>query len=425
MLQELQLKKDQILQFREIIKNDPLYFSEKVLSVPLWEKEKDILTAIKDNREVSVRSCNASGKTFTASRAVHWWLMSFEDSVVITTAPTFRQVKEILWREIRAAQSGKGLYNESSILDTQINISDKWFALGLSTDKPDQFQGFHSKNLMVIVDEASGVEEAIFEAIDGLKPDKVVLIGNPLRNQGRFADSFKDPYTKKISISAFDTPNVKENKTVIPGLITNQDIARIKSRYGEDSDVYRVRILGEFPKQDSDVFIAIDEVAKAMEREVRVMNQWEKKMGVDVARFGDDRTAIIIRQMEKLTRKEITSGQDLMHIAGMVIRIAKEEGVKPVNISIDSIGVGAGVVDRLREQGWAVNATNVAESAKDHEHYLNKRAELYGGVKDWLRTAQLPKDDDFYELANVKYKFTSKGQIQLESKDDMKKRGRS
>jgi hypothetical protein len=138
MLQDQQtLTRGQINLFREKIKSDPLYFSEKVLNVPLWEKEKDILIAIKDNREVSVRSCNASGKTFTASRAVHWWLMGFEDSVVITTAPTFRQVKEILWREIRAAQAGKGLYAEDSVLvcDLCLSIQDHGVANSVSGGK--------------------------------------------------------------------------------------------------------------------------------------------------------------------------------------------------------------------------------------------------------------------------------------------------
>jgi hypothetical protein len=197
----------------------------------------------------------------------------------------------------------------------------------------------------------------------------------------------------------------------------------MKSYYGEDSDVYRVRVLGEFPKADVDSLISVDEVYKAIQREVTVVPQWEKKMGVDVARFGDDRTAILVRQMEKVIRKEIFFGLDTMQITGHVLRIAKEEVVRPDNISVDVIGIGAGVVDRLREQGWHVEGVNVGEQAADHEHYANARAELYVKVKEWLKTGSFPKDDDFYELANVKYKFNSKGQLQIESKDDMKKRG--
>lgn len=414
----------QIAEFQEKIRSDPAFFVESVLGNPLWEKQKEILEAVRDNAEVAVRSCHASGKSYVSGRIVHWWLNSYRDSVVITTAPTFRQVKEVLWREIKGSVIGKSIYPEKAILDTSINISPQWFALGLSTDKPDQFQGFHSPHLMVLIDEASGIQPEIEEAIDGLTPEKIVRIGQPLQTIGRFADSFRYPNVKKMQISAFDTPNVKEGRVIIPGLITKEDVEKFRIRYGEDSDVYRVRVLGEFPGQDSNSLISIDDISKAIQREVNVLSQWEKKMGVDVARFGDDRSAIIIRQMEKVIRKEVFSSLDTMEITGRVLKIAKEEQIKADNIFIDVIGIGAGVYDRMKEQGWKANAVNVAESPKDKENYINLRAELYADkVKEWIKTADLPNDDDFYELANIKYKFNSTGKLQIESKEEMKKRG--
>ena len=415
---------EQIKVFNQRIKNDPVYFAENVLGITLWSKEKEILESVRDYQETSIKSCHASGKTFTAAIIVHWWLCGEEDSIVITTAPTFRQVKEILWREIKFLVQGKSIYPKDAILDTQINLGSKWFALGLSTDRPDQFQGFHSKRLLVIGDEASGIAQEIFEATDGLAATRYLWISNPLKNEGRFADSFKNPKVHKITISAFDTPNVKESRQVIPGLLTNDDVERMKSYYGENSDVYRVRILGEFPLSDVDSLIGVDDIYKAIQREAKVESQWEKKMGVDVARFGDDRSVIIIRQMEKVLRKEVFSSMDTMQITGQVLRIAKEEKIKAANINVDVIGIGAGVVDRLKEQGWSVNAVNVGEGPEDQEHYSNLRAELYAGkLKEWIKTADFPNDDDFYELANIKYKFNSKGQLQIESKEDMKKRG--
>src|SRR3990167_580635 len=421
----LKITQTDLLSFQEKIRNDPVFFAETILKVPLWEKEREIMLAVRDNQEVAIRSCHASGKTFTAACIVHWWLLSWENSIVITTAPTFRQVKEILWREVRNAAMGKSIYQKDTILDTAINIGERWFALGLSTDRPDQFQGFHSPHLMVVVDEASGIEPIIEESIDGLTPEKIVRIGNPLKNTGRFAESFKNQNTAKMHISAFDTPNVRAGKIIIPGLITKEDVERIRQHYGEDSDVYRVKVLGDFPLADVSSFISINEVAKAMEREVEVNEHWEKKLGVDPARFGDDRTGIIIRQMEKILKKIAFSNMDTMQIAGQILNIAKEAKILPQNINIDIIGIGAGIVDRLREQGWNVNGVNVAEKADDSERYINKRAELYVLLKEWLSTGQLLKDDDFYELANMKYKFNSKGQMQMESKEDMKKRGLS
>lgn len=416
------LTPQEVKNFQAKSKDNPVWFVNNVLKRPTWEKEEEILNAVRDYPEVSVRSCNGSGKTYTAGGLANWWLSSNVDSVVITTAPTFRQVKELLWREIRSAIP-KGLYPVSSVLDTQINLGDKWFALGLSSDKPDQFQGFHSNRLLAIIDEASGVPDEIFQAIDGLNPYRILQIGNPMQNTGRFADSFKQDGVKKISISAFDTPNIKSQEVLIPGLIQQRDIDRIKLKYGEESDVYRVRVLGEFPKADVDTVISVDEVAKAIQRNVQVLPSWENKMGVDPARFGDDRSVIVIRKMEKVIHKETYSNQDTMQITGHILRIAKDFNVKPYNINVDVIGIGAGIVDRCHEQGWNVNGVNVAERASDPEHYFNLRTELYAGkMKEWIKTADLPDDDDWYEMANIKYKFNSKGQMQLESKDDMKKR---
>lgn len=416
------LNQTEIQAFQKKIQNEPVWFVNNVLHRHTWEKEEEILNAVRDYPEVSVKSCNGSGKTYTAAGLVHWWLTAFKDSLVVTTAPTFRQVKELLWREIRAVNV-KELYPPNTVLDTQINLGERWFAIGLSSDKPDQFQGFHSKRLLVIVDEASGVPEEIFQAIDGLNPYRVLLIGNPMQNTGRFADSFKMEGVKKISISAFGTPNLAGGK-IIAGLIQHKDIERIKIKYGEDSDVYRIRVLGEFPKADANTIISVDEVAKAIERKVEVLSQWEKKMGIDPARFGDDRTVIVIRQMEKVIYKESYSNQDTMQITGHILGLAKDEHIKGENIFIDVIGIGAGVVDRCKEQGWKVNGVSVSEKAEDYEHYLNLRAELYADkLKEWIKTADLTNDDDWYEMANIRYKFNSKGQLQLESKEDMKRRG--
>lgn len=384
--------------------------------------------------------------SFSAARAVHWWLVSHKDAVVITTAPTNRQVREVLWREIRDAVAGKKIYPENSVTETKINLDNKWFALGLSTDKPDQFAGFHSDNLLVVIDEASGIDTAIYEAIDGLKPKKTLLLGNPLRNTGRFAELFKSGNLKKIHISAFDTPNlvasgydtfekfrtdyeehgsdyfVHKNIVLINGLTTLNDVVKFAERYGVDSDVFKVRVLGEFPSIDSDTFIDLGMVLSAMDREVEVL-KFEKKLGVDVARYGGDRSAFIVRHDNKVIRKEVMTGQNLMNIAGMVMNIAKEEDIRAENIFIDVIGYGAGVVDRLREQGWLVQGVNVASSPINKEQFANTRAELFFKLRDWLKVGNIPKDDDFLELTSIKYYFNSKGQLQLEAKEDIKNRG--
>lgn len=416
------LTEEDIKQYKVKAKNDPIWFAETICQTKLWEKQREILLAVKDNREVAVSSCNASGKSYVASILVHWWLLTHENGVVVTTAPTGRQVREILWREIRKLADPR-FYPAGAVTQTKIDLNPKWFAIGLSTDRPEAFQGIHSENLLVIVDEASGIPEIIYEAIDGLTYERLLLIGNPNSNEGRFYRAFKSTAIKTIRISAFDTPNIKQGKEVIKGLIQQKDIDKFKEQYGEDSDVWRVRVLGQFPLQATDCLIGVDVIEAAMQREVKVLAGWEKKMGVDVARFGGDRTVITIRQHSKITRKEVITKADTMAVVGKIWAIGKEEKIIPCNIFIDEIGVGAGVVDRLKEQGVDITAVNVANKAKDFEHYGNLRAELGFAVKEWLGTAQIPQDDEYYQCSNIKYKFNSSGKLMLERKEDMKARG--
>ena len=171
----------QITELRERIRNEPVWFIENILKHNLSDKQQEIVNSVRDHYETAVRSCHGSGKTFTAADIVHWWLLSYDDAVVVTTAPTDRQVKEILWRDIRNGAAGKGLYPKDAVLDKQINLGDKWYAIGFATDRQDMMQGFHSPHLLIIIDEASGVTDQIYEAIDGLQPTRLLLLGNPRR----------------------------------------------------------------------------------------------------------------------------------------------------------------------------------------------------------------------------------------------------
>src|SRR5258708_744826 len=205
------------LTISSLIQTDPDYFFRDVLGVELWETERKIIHSIKDNRKVAVRSCHSSGKTFTLARAALWFLYAFPPAVVIDTAPTDRQVRNQFWREFRLAHQKARIPLGGELLKTQFNIAEDWYAFGFSTRETagdvvaDKFQGFHGKNILIIVDEASGVSESIFEAIDGSMSSgltvRLVYIGNPTRKEGSFASAFADPTFKHLHISAFDTPN--------------------------------------------------------------------------------------------------------------------------------------------------------------------------------------------------------------------------
>ena len=190
-------------------------FVRRDLKTPLWGKQAQILRSIKRNRRVAVRSCNGSGKTFVAACAVIWWLMAHpnDPAMVVTTAPTQHQVRDLLWREIRTLyfKNTSVFPSTTTITHTTLELSPKHYATGLSTDSPERFQGFHETNILFVVDEASGVREEVYDATEGSmtsRSARLLLIGNPTSLAGTFYKAFHQRRTqyKKIHISAFDTP---------------------------------------------------------------------------------------------------------------------------------------------------------------------------------------------------------------------------
>lgn len=317
-----------------------------------------------------------------------------------------------------------------TMLTTRWEIDDNWFAVGLSTDEPDNFSGFHAAHLLVIVDEASGVGDEIYEAIDGVMAGgnaKLLMIGNPTRLTGYFAKAFKDPDVQKMHISGFDTPNVAAGEVIVPGLMKPEYPGQMERKYGKNSDIYRIKVEGKFGKKETDTLISVDQVEAAIQREVKP--EGKKRMAVDVARFGDDKSIILVRQGHKVRILEEIAYGDTMELAGKIKHWAKVEEIPAEEIDVDVVGVGGGVVDRLHEQGFDVNGVNVGsdpilpDDTTEKDLYLNLRAQAYWIVREEIDKLDLPNDDELYEIANIKYKINSRGLIQIESKDDMKKRG--
>ena len=426
------------------IRKDPVWGIEEFSQCEygLWGKQKEIVRSVlvEKNRITAVRSCHDSGKSFIAARIGLIYLSTNQDSLVITTAPSWTQVKEILWRELRAAYSkmetryatiGMG----AKILTTSLEFSPTWYAMGIATKKEsevvevaERMLGFHSVTgkILVIVDEGSGVAEPIWGSIDGLlTSDKAQLlaIGNPYRKVGSFARLFTTPGIKKIHIQDTDIPNIKENRIIIPGLMSPKYPKEMADKYGIDSNLYAIKVKGNFPETETDTLIPLSHVEAAFLRDLKPVG--EKTLGVDPARFGNNMTAFIIRQGKKVLSKKTYSKEDTMQIVGRVLVAMREEGIKPEDVFIDVIGLGAGVVDRLHELGYNVNGVNVGEKAYNEDEFYNIRAEAYWTVREWIKTADLPKDDDFFQLANLKYKYSStrKGQLKIESKEEMSKRG--
>ena len=463
-------------------KLSPKEFARDILRVDLWHKQSEVLAALPDHQRVAVKSGNGLGKGFCASVAVLWFLYSHEPAIVLSTAPTFRQVQHVLWRQIRQLHRRAKDTLGGKLFATRWELTEDRYAMGLSADTADQFQGFHSPNMFIVVDEAEGVSDEIYEAIESVMTSaecKLLLIGNPTTVTGVFRRAFHEEshLYYNVTISAFDSPNVMAKKVEIPGLTTFRWVEERKEIWGEDNPLYRARVLGEFPDLAEDALIRLSEIEAAGNREQPTSREEsaadrsksaspdqaptaneemapsvdaarfgsasgmdtgadqanpdltideELVLAVDVARFGSDHSVILRRRGQRV--EEIRTFQKLntMQLTGWVAAAIQE--FQPDRVCIDEIGVGAGVVDRLREQGYQVKGINVARWARQDKLFANLRAEGYWRLRELFATGtiSIPTDSRLMgELAALRYSYDSQGRIIMESKEAMRHRGQA
>lgn len=410
---------------------DPVGWVRNILQADPWDAQVAILESVRDNRRTAVRSAHGLGKTAVAAMVVLWYLSTHWPAIVITTAPTWHQVRNLLWREIEVLY-GQAIYPLGGRLtQMRLELEPNWYALGLSTNKPERFQGYHSENMLLVVDEASGVDEAIFAAAEGFLTGigaRVLLIGNPTQVSGTFYQAFKSPLYTKFHLSAFDSPNVTEGKIVRPYLTTLEWIEEKRAQWGEGTPLWFSRVLGEFPEMGEDMVIPLMWAERAMEREAARAGGIE--FGVDVARYGVDKSAVAIRQGQDVLEVQLQHKFDVTEVAGWVAQLAREW--RPTAIKVDCDGIGAGVHDILEEQGFPVVEIHGGARPNDPEQFINKRAEWYWGLRERLDPQQggecaLPAgllgEELLGQLTGLKFAYTSRGQVKVESKDDMRKRG--
>lgn len=373
--------------------------------------------SVAEHRRTTVRSCHHSGKTWAASVLVHWWLRCFDPSLVITTAPTERQVKDVLWSEVRLRFGQARL---PGVLNTgDLTISPTQRAFGFTTNQPEKFQGWHSPNILVIVDEASGVEEPIYQAIEGILTGpnaKLLLIGNPNNALGTFFESFRSPHLyMPFHIQASDVPG---------WLLPPSWAEERRLDWGEESPLYQVRVLGNFPEQAEDALISLKWAEAAQQREGESGDGAPIQCGVDVARFGGDESVAYVRQASRVVDARAWRSQDTMASAGRVAALCA--AWHPQVVAVDEIGLGAGVLDRLVSDGLPARGINVGEKARDSEKFYDRRSELYWALRERFRSGDIsiPQDDSMLldQLTQLRFSYTPRGQIRLESKDDMRKR---
>jgi phage terminase large subunit len=418
--------------FLDRYENNPVLFVEEVIGADTqpWQAEMLALLPDPNQRRIAVRSGHGVGKSTGASWAMLWHLLCRYPQKCVVTSPTSAQLFDALFAELKAT-----IKKLPPMLQTLIEVgADKIWLKGSPDDSfisartsraetPEALAGVHSEHVLLIVDEASGVPEQVFEAAVGSMSGHsatTILLGNPTRSSGYFYRAFHQARDQFYRI------HVNAEKS---DLVSKEFCQQVARTYGETSNAYRVRVLGEWPLSDDDTVIPVSLLDAAMQREITVPHRTPTVWGLDVARFGQDSSALCKRKgrsvIEPIKRWR---NMDLMQLCGAVVNEYNTlpEKDRPVEILVDVIGLGSGVVDRLTELNLPVRGINVSESSSMSEQYRNLRAELWYKARDWLAKldCSLPKDEQLCaELATVKYAFTSNGKIQIESKDDIRKRG--
>lgn len=416
---------------------DPAGFYRDWLGFDAWSKQIEIAEAVRDHPRVAVRSCHSSGKTASAARLIVWFLHAHPHSVVITTAPTGNQVRNQLWREVNTAVRGAKRPLLGDCMVQSINIAPDWFALGFKAAdaEPSRFQGFHSAALLVIIDEAAGVSEAVYEALQSSLTSagsRLLLLGNPTSTSGTFYDAFhrrRDQF-HTIAIPAEATPNFGDAEPDRPYLITPAWADEMLLAYGEASAYVQSRVYAEFPRYDSDALIPLSLIEAAAGRDIPTVTE-PLAAGLDVGYTGDE-SCLQLRSGPAVLATRAWHGLDTMQTVGRVRQlVAGIPAFQPPSptaaINVDANGIGLGVANRLQELGYRVNAVNVGTRSSDPERFRNLRDELWWNLRERFAEENITGVTDetlIAQLSSIRFKFDSRhtGPM-VESKDEMKKRG--
>lgn len=458
-------------------RDDWCLFAKEVLNSSLDAEQRAILSCIQKENMVAVCSGTARGKDYIAAVACLCFMYltpTFDskgnlvgNTKVAMTAPTDRQVKNIMYPEVvRLYRAAKVLPGRLTAMDIRTDW-EEWFLTGFKASKDNQeaWSGFHAVNTMFVVTEASGMDEEIYKAIEGNLQgnSKLLIVFNPNITTGYAAKAMKSPRFHHFRLDSLTSPNVIQKKLVIPGQVDYQWVKdkvkawcepikklqfneaegdfKFDDRYYRPSDLFRIKVRGMFPKVSEDVLIPQEWIEIANENwrknvKMRYAEIWQLKLGADIAGMGRDASVLCHRSNDYVASFESYVGEGLSHHMQMVGRIANIlRTTQEAEAFIDTIGEGAGIHSRLDELGFtnaysckfSYSAKGLTDASGEYE-FVNMRAYLFWCVRDWLNPMNghkpcLPPDDTFTEEATeIRWKFKSDGKILIESKEDIKKR---
>ena len=404
----------------------------------LLRKVRDGLLTIDEAVLIATTSGHGIGKSCLVAIIIIWAISTMTDTRGVVTANTENQLKTKTWVEVakwHRLSICRDLfeYTATALFSRDPEHRKTWRIdmVPWSENNTEAFAGMHNKGkrILVIFDEASAIHDLIHEVTEGALTDSDtqiiwLMFGNPTKTSGRFREAFPGGrFSARWTHFRVDSREVS--------FTNKKQIAKWEADYGEDSDFFRVRVKGEFPRIDATSFISRTVVLDALEREIFWRKDEPILIGVDVGRFGDDPSVIIIRQ--GLDAKSfpliIEPSIDTMSFAGMIVNQFHKHNA--TMCFVDSGGVGGGVVDRLAQLNIPVTDVDFSRKAKGYlgppgVAYANHRAEIWGTMRDWLKRGALPHVDGYdllEELTAPSYFLTAKEAIQLESKVEMRRRG--
>lgn len=467
------------------LKSDLSIHIESVQGVTTLEAyQRRICQVVSGNERVAISACHDVGKSFICARLVLALGSLYPGAKIITTAPTYLQVKQLLWSEIRNGHRTSRYPLGGEMLLTQWKIRDDWFALGFSPQKQaganeaqgtaSSFQGFHGGLVVVVFDEATGIPKQIWDQAEGLMTSanvKWVAIGNPTSRNSEFFQCFKSPAWHKIYLSCFDSPNLiangitdlaalirevdyvrslseegqqtrfKSYKIIQPKLLSLSWVVAMAIKWGIEHPLFVSKVLGRFPEEDDHTLIPLGVVEQAQIREGSFTRDDPVSIGVDVARFGSDKSVITTLRAHAHSNTRVLVKRDTGEVAGEVIQEITgllKEGCNPrkMVVVVDATGIGSGVVDQLiqaQREGVIPYDIEIREchfgegfetESEDRRMYFNLKAKLFVQLASDLKSSLCLSPESVYleELPTIIYRFDPKGRYMIESKDEYKKR---
>lgn len=430
---------------------DPVLFQRRVLGRNIWSAQERIARAVASRRHVAAKGCHASGKTYVSAGLVPWWLTRHARGKVLTVSPTLRQVK-VFWDEVELARRQASIrFPECST--TGLRISEERYGLGISSSRGVNIQGFHGSDVLIIADEAPGIDGELWEAIEGIRAGgRVTLLelGNPTISSGHFFENFGRGRTtcECITISAFDSPNLagltindlltmnEDDMQVAPWpqLTTREWVRDRYRRWGPSNPAYVSRVLGEFPSQADDSVYSLEWIEGAARRQATTETLAELarrgegiRIGVDVAGPGEDETVMYARVGGCILGMSAFPQADPRGALLDAVASYRGHPLFPLlSVLVDIDGIGYYFAQHLADAKLPVYGFRAGGSPINSEHFVNAKAEAHWALREHLErgaVSGLTDEETQAQLAGIRYSHTPGGRVEIESKEDARKRG--